>query len=681
MSSTLDWLENGSEDQPIKKDVVAVETTLPESPVGLSGSDVVEHLEDITSAISQKERTTATTIVVRKRRPQAGTLQYGVQSGLTSRSNVYRGPFHDYAEIARAVDTESFLARSIQKHREYILKESFELIGTSPETVKYIRSRLFHIELATGLTTREWLREVVTNLVTYSTSFVVLKRDNDRSEGSPIRLHRKRLDPIAGIFPMDTVSVKVKQNQNGKPIEWKQELEGKTRKFNADDVINITIDKKSGFVFGTPYSVTVLDDIRALRRLEELIEMVAHKHLFPLFHVKVGTDANPAQDIETPEGALSSEVELARVQIQDMPVDGGLVTSERFALELIGSNDKVLDLIPYIEHFKARVMMGLRLSPLDLGAADTGNKATAAVVNRNLVDAVKDFQSVVADALTSKLFDILLLEGGFDLTEETRVKFRFPSADREEERTHQQHGLTLYQSNSLTTEEYRTEYLRKNTLTDEQMTDTWHELYEKPIEEMKMEVQIQAAKMQAQARPTSSSSSSSSSSSKKKDGSQVKSNTIKARPRNQFVLSGSKPTFPANDISDLLMMEWSDTKMCVVNGRKDVESAIKSFGHRAISIISVEARRQFQKGLLGTSDSDDDNIMTTSDSPNLFTDKTIKDNLQKILERTIIMLSGSNTDRSRAMALFDSIGVELKVKAERMSKAAFLLGAGTTKSS
>jgi hypothetical protein len=524
---------------------VTIQTDLPSDPSEVSSQQVIEALNDIKAAVGSKKTPGVREIVVQSRRPQSSVLSYGVyQSTGSGRNRVdFRPPFHDYGEIARAVDTESYLARSIQKHREYILKEGYTISGKNPETVRYIKDRLFTIAMSTGVTTSEWVRELVTNLVTYSTCHLVFRRDFSKSSGRKIRLHGKTMDPIAGLFPMDPVSVKVKQNIAGRPIRWKQEIDGRYRYFDADNVLTVTIDRKSGFVFGTPYSVTVLDDIRALRRLEELVELVAHKHLFPLFHVRVGTEKNPAQDIETVGGEIISEVDSARYEIQDMPSEGGLVTSERYDIKLLGSEGKVLDLRPYIDHFKERVMSGLRLSPLDLGQADTGNKATAAVVNRNLVDAVKDFQRVLSDQITFQLFNILLLEGGFDLNETNQVLFGFPTADREEERSQQQHGLTLYQSNAISCEELRTEYLSKERFTDLEEEDTWFSRYEKP----KIDIQLEMKKIQSSSQGGGESSKST--------------NKVSARPTNQYKTSPSKPKNPANDKIDLEFISLKNKKI------------------------------------------------------------------------------------------------------------------------
>lgn len=307
-------------------------------------------------------------------RSKPKTLAYGTKSFLAP-TNGWSKPFHDLSEIARAQETESYLARSIQKHREYALKEGWFLAGKNPETIEYIRSRLLEFDLISDYSTEEWVRDGVTNLITYHNFFLVLAREPSKTTGARIRLHGKEIEPISGIFPMDPTSVEVSQNQAGRPTRWRQKIDGKEAKFDANDVIHGTMDRKTGFVFGTPYAIPVLDDIRALRRLEELCELVAHKHLFPLFHYTVGTDEKPADTIETADGTLIDEVDIVRESIEEMPTEGGIVTSERHKIELIGAQDKILDLQPYIQHFEARVMGGLRLSGVDLGRSETSNKA------------------------------------------------------------------------------------------------------------------------------------------------------------------------------------------------------------------------------------------------------------------------------------------------------------------
>ncbi len=489
---------------------------------------------DVVASVGEKGPNFNTTFK-NSRRPAARILSYNMVRETSYRHDLFTGPVHDLSEVARAVDTESLLARSIQKHREYILKEGWELTGKDTEIVQYVKQRMFEMELSTGKSFNKVLRDIVTNLVTYSTAFVVIVRNAEKSTGSPVQVHGKILEPMCGLFPMDPVSVKVKQNKFGRPIKWRQEIDGMFREFSPEDVIEITIDTKTGFIFGTPYSVTVLDDIRSLRRLEELVEILTHKHLFPFFHVKVGTPEMPAQDVADESGHNISEVDIAKQAIESMPTEGGLVTSERYTIEILGSEGKVLDLQPYLDHFMKRVMSGLRLSGLDLGQADTGNKASAQAVSRNLVDAVKDFQQVIADCLTTQLIDYLVLEGGFDLNLESRVSFKFPTADREEERSQQQHGLTLFQSNAISCQELRRDYMRKEPLTPEEESDTWYERFERP----QFEAQLEMKKAAAASKGSS------------KDAIK-KYTSVRVRPQNQYGKSPSKPTFPSNDLVNVI---------------------------------------------------------------------------------------------------------------------------------
>lgn len=620
--------------------------------------------QDIKLAIGSTETNKPQELIKFERRPQAKVLSYGPKNSaaLAGRGGEFKPPVHDYSEIARAVDTESYLARSIQKHREYILKEGWEITGQDPATVEYVKGRLREFELITGITTNNWLRELTTNLITFHTAFLVFKRDASKSTGRNIRLHGKEFEPIAGLFPMDPVSVTVSQNQYGRPLEWKQELGGQSRIFDADDVMIMTIDKKTGFVFGTPYCVPVLDDIRALRRLEELSELVTHKHLFPLFQYIVGTETQPEQQIELPDGSVISEVDLVRGQIEEMPTEGGIVTPFRHEIKLIGAQDKIMDLMPYIEHFEKRVMAGLRLSGIDVGRGETSNKSTAQVINQNLVDAVRDYQQVIMDTINAGLFDILVFEGGFDLTEETRVMFRFPNADREEDRTSQQHGLSLFQSNALTSEELRRDYLRREPITPDQEQDTFHNKFEKPMLQMQLDAKVAQANARA-----------------KKSSSVKNTAKNKVKPANQYGTLPSKPKYAVNDTYNTdILLEW----YALANALSAKDVGIDSYEYRFNKFRDKAARASkryihiaIDTGLNEAKiDCNNSNIFLSNNNYESFINKTIKNDLQKIAAKTIIMLRQSSYDNNGFASIFDSVAVELKFMLSRHQMAAYRFG-------
>lgn len=418
-------------------------------------------------------------------------------AAISNDNRQYHGPVHDLTEIAMAMDVEPYVNQSVRKHREQILKEGYSIVGEDDEMVEYVNRRLFEISLISGMSTNEFIREFSYNLAAYATSFLVLKRDKTKSSGRKIKWHGKILEPIAAIYPLDPTSVSVKLNKYGHPIKWKQTVEqstnnDRTRTYSADDVIVATIDKKAGFVFGTPYILPVLDDVRALRRLEELAETAARKYAYPSSHWRVGTDEFPAQEYD--DGV--TEIELLKLQVQNMTPEGGLVTSHRIEQDVINESAAVFDVEKYIKYYEQRVLGGLRLSPVDIGRGDV-SKASAGAVSQSLQDSSRDFQAIIQDRLTTELIIPILLEGGFDIKHDNIVRFEFPMIDREEERAKQSHGADLFNNSVISCTEYRQEYLAKKELEEDQLKDTKGEIDHaraKELQEMGAAAQLQQAK-------------------------------------------------------------------------------------------------------------------------------------------------------------------------------------------
>lgn len=391
------------------------------------------------------------------------------------RSN-FIDPVYDLAEISRVADVEPYIAQSVRKLREQVLKQGFDITGEDDDMVAYIKQRLFEISLLTEISTEKLIRDLVSNVILFHNGFLVFRRDATRSSGSPIRYFGKELDPIAGVFVGDPTSMQVKVDKYGTVRKWNQKIFSDTgtvaeREFFPEDVIHISVDKKPGYTFGTPYILPVLDDIRALRKLEELAVIVVSKEAFPLFHYKVGSETAPAIVYEGGE----SEVDYAMSQVTNLPPQGFIVTSERAEISLIGKEGAIIDMAPYIEYFEARVLAGLRLSPIDLGRSGSSNRGTATTINQNLESTAKEYQSIIADAISQQLILPLLLEGGYDVTPDNMVKFCFNCINTEEQRAEQNHGLQLMMGNAITSSEYRKKYLNRKAFTEEDVKDTERE--------------------------------------------------------------------------------------------------------------------------------------------------------------------------------------------------------------
>jgi len=278
----------------------------------------------------------------------------------------------DLSEVGRIEDVESYVSMAFRKKIGAMFKEGYDFVGNNKETISYVKERFRQISAATSIPTAILFRDMASSLIKISNTLVAKVRDTSSSGGKIRTENGKELKPIAGYFivPAETVKAEIDKSKNIK--RWVQELYGKTVNFNKEDIVHIYYDRKPGFVFGRPSIIPVKEDIQILRRIEEDVELLIYEYLFPLYHFQVGTEDKPAGINEKGE----SEIAVLRGQIQYMPSEGAIVTSERYKITPIGAQGKALQVETYIQHFKNRVFTGLAMSSVDFGEGDCHDELT-----------------------------------------------------------------------------------------------------------------------------------------------------------------------------------------------------------------------------------------------------------------------------------------------------------------
>ena len=376
------------------------------------------------------------------------TFDYGTRE-MFSRSE------YNLTEIGVIEDVESYVRQSFQKKTSLMFKEGEEFGGKDKQTIRYIKRRLEQIEYVSGQSFRQLLRETGYALFSRSNYFWVKVRKQSASGGRTIA----GVQPVAAYYGMAPETVEIKKNKSGKIIRYRQRMpDGRYKDYFPKDIIHFYAYKKPGFAFGTPLIVPVKEDIRALRRIEENVELLIYQTLFPIFQYKVGTEQRPAGDIRLPDGTTISEIDYVRGQIYDMPSEGGIVTPERHEIKYIGAEGKALKAREYLDYFKSRVLSGLGISGVDIGEGDTANRATADNLSRSLVDSVKDYQNIIEDFINKKVIQELLLESTFNfdvLDEEHVVDFKFKEIDIEAQLKRNTNAQLLYNGNIIDINETR----------------------------------------------------------------------------------------------------------------------------------------------------------------------------------------------------------------------------------
>ena len=425
--------------------------------------------------------------------------------GFIENSDMFRSPEYNFAENGKAADVESLVKRSIELKHTLMFKEGYVLVGSNADRVDYIRERFRQLGVAQQQPMDLLIRELARSFFRNSNAFALKVRNAKNSGGKVRKANGKDIQPISALFeiPSETICYKKKNNQ---VVAWGQDprtLDGSDQVLwstytvsNRDsgvwgpgDVLHFYRSRKAGFVLGTPDLVPILDDIRALRRIEQNVELLIYQHIYPLYHYRIGTDGMPARENKGTDGY--DEIERAKVKIEDIPPEGMFITSHRHEIRAIGAEGKALEVQEYLQYFLKRVIIGLGISEVDLGLGDSANRSTAENISKNLVDLVKGVQREFEIFMNENFIYELLLEGGFSdpLSKDNIVHFRFNEIDIDKKIKLENHEMTLYQGGLTTQDEARVQ-LGRDVLNERQQKETFVYLVEIPKLKVKLETNV-----------------------------------------------------------------------------------------------------------------------------------------------------------------------------------------------
>jgi len=321
-------------------------------------------------------------------------------------------PPFDFDRIIQAIDTDSYARQAISKYRELFWKEGWNIVSENSEARGYLLQRIDFMEVAMKKSWNDFLSEVSDQLVRFGNVFIVKSRGDLQEYFPGMLFPPENRKPIIGYYLIPTERVEILRNKNNKVLWYRQRTDmtglGSTDmspRWRADDVIHISTDRKPGRIFGTPFIASAMDDIVALRQIEEDIQNLVHRELFPLYKFKVGTDEQPATD---------EELDKAANEVEGLRSEGALVMSNRHDVEVLGASGNALDASKYLDHFKERVAIGLGVYPHHLGMTSNASQAMTDRLDIALYDKIKEYQRKFEDSMRLFIFNELLLEGGFD---------------------------------------------------------------------------------------------------------------------------------------------------------------------------------------------------------------------------------------------------------------------------
>lgn len=434
----------------------------------------------------------------------------------------FEEPEYDFSEITSAYNTEGYVRQAVDKYIEMMFKADWDFVSKNPNAVEYVRMRFTLMAEATQIPTNQLFIEIAEDLVKYCNVIVAKARAKDALpfQGMNVMGVGDSL-PVGGYFPLNLNGMKVKRDKFGTIKGWQQEVEGqdKPTKFKPEDIVHIYYKREKGRTFGTPWLLPALDDIRALRQVEENVLRLVYRNLHPLWHVQVGSEQEGL-------GGEPDEVDAVRMEVENMDVEGGMVTTERVKVSSIASN-QIIDAKEYLKHFEQRAFTVLGVSELMMGRGGTASRSTGDNLSSDFKDRIKAMQKVMATFVNEFMVKEILMEGGFDpvLNPDDKVEFRFNEIDMDSKIKLENQAVFLYEHNAISEDEMR-ELIGRDPIDDGEGRAKMH---------LQMVTIAQATAMAALApTPAAGGSSASASGDKKK-----KATDNKTKPTNQH---GTKPS-------------------------------------------------------------------------------------------------------------------------------------------
>lgn len=370
---------------------------------------------------------------------------------------------YDFDRIMQAVDTDSYVKQALNKYKELFWKEGWKIVGENPEAVAYLYQRIDYMEMAMKRPFLDFLIEVSDQLFKFANAFVVKAR-GDISDYFPGQLNPiNASQTVVGYYLIPTEQVRILRDKFNRPRSYQQSTDPLTYSpterdpvWSADRVIHMYLDKKTGRAFGTPFLSSVLDDIIALRQMEEDIQNLVHRELFPLYKYRIGTPDQPAEP---------DEISRAAAEIENMRAEGGLILPHRHDIDVVNAGRAGVDASGYLEHFKERVAVGLGVAPHHLGMMmNGGNRSVTDRLDTALYDKIKQYQKLFSEMVRVSIFNELLLEGGFDpianpMEDSTsdRCYFKFNEIDVDTQVKKETHIVQKYVNNIIGLTEARSE--------------------------------------------------------------------------------------------------------------------------------------------------------------------------------------------------------------------------------
>lgn len=367
-------------------------------------------------------------------------------SGGGNRENLSTPEF-DLDEIKRACEADSYIKMALMKYSYMLFKAGYVLRSENEKASDYIKQRLNIMSFSTKQPIDIVFQECGDDLIKYSNAIIIKSRVPNIMPGIKATGFFKD-NPVGGYFRVDPSQITVVKDKTGQIKSYIQKVDGEEKKFDKEDVIHIYLDREAGNTFGTPRILAALEDVKLLRRIEGHVATMIYRFAMPLFQWKIGLAQEGFQ-------ATNNEIDEAKATIDNMSLDGTVVTNEKTDIKSIGAQGQAINAEGYLKYFEGRCFTALGVSESQMGRG--GSKQDADSMESQAHDTVKHIQRTMSIFVQELMLNELLLEGGFNpiLNDNDKVYFVFNEINIETKIKVENHEMAKFQSNMISYKEMR----------------------------------------------------------------------------------------------------------------------------------------------------------------------------------------------------------------------------------
>lgn len=377
----------------------------------------------------------------------------------------------DFWTIANAYSIDSYLSTAIDKYLRLISKEGWSIKGKNIKAVEYIKQRIALLKITSGLTLNDILQDIEFGTVLFANAFLIKVPFKGANPIPGMNLKQVgKAKPIGGYFPVHPGRMRPIIDDQGVLTEWVFLVGGSEQKrFKKEEVLHITHNKPTNYLYGQPHFLSVLEDIRTYRQLEYLTVMLLNRYLHPLVHVRKGIDPTGKQIFKVNDADLQKLDTL----LKSASADGIFVTGPDVSIDVKGVESQAIRAADYLAMWRKRIFAGLAVSDIAMGESSAGTRSTADAITAEMHDSAKGYQKSISEAINSGIIFDWLIEGGFDpIKEPDCAKFVYKSIAIDEDIKQRNQLIQEWFSGLYTYDRYR-ELMGENPSTPADFATTY----------------------------------------------------------------------------------------------------------------------------------------------------------------------------------------------------------------